>query len=129
VNEYIFSLQKGTYSEPEFTWRNVVAPTAIEFFNSDKLGKQYQNDMFVGDIIMGNLYHFELNENRDALALNGSLSDKVADGYEELDQVIFAQGFRGITDIDIGPDGYLYFLTYFSDPAIYRIVPKGTPPP
>jgi aldose sugar dehydrogenase len=129
VNEYIFSLQKGTYSEPEFTWRNVVAPTAIEFFNSDKLGKQYQNDMFVGDIIMGNLYHFELNENRDALALNGSLSDKVADGYEELDQVIFAQGFRGITDIDVGPDGYLYFLTYFSDPAIYRIVPKGTPPP
>jgi aldose sugar dehydrogenase len=129
VNQYIFGIQNGAYSEPEFTWMNIVGPTAIKFFNSDKLGKQYENDIFVGDVIWGNLYHFELNENRDALALNGSLSDKVANSYEELDPVIFAHGFRGITDIDVGPDGYLYFITYYSDPAIYRIVPKGTPPP
>ena len=129
VNQYLFGVQNGIYSEPEFTWINVVGPTAIKFFDSDKLGKQYENDIFVGDIILGNLYHFELNERRDALALNGSLSDKVANSYEELNSVIFAQGFRGITDIDIGPDGYLYFLTYYSDPAIYRIVPKGTPLP
>jgi glucose/arabinose dehydrogenase len=129
VNQYLFGIQEGTYSEPEFTWMNVVGPTAIKFFNSDKLGEQYKNDIFVGDIIWGRIYHFELNENRDALALNGSLSDKVANSYEELDQVIFAQGLRGITDIDVGPDGYLYFLSYYSDPAVYRIVPKGTPPP
>jgi glucose/arabinose dehydrogenase len=129
VNQYLFDIQKGTYSEPEFTWMNVVGPTAIKFLNSDKLGEQYKNDIFVGDIIWGRIYHFELNENRDALALNGSLSDKVANSYEELDQVIFAQGLRGITDIDVGPDGYLYFLSYYSDPAVYRIVPKGTPPP
>jgi aldose sugar dehydrogenase len=129
VNQYLFGVRDGTYSEPEFTWNDVVGPTAIKFLNSDKLGKQYENDMFVGNIIWGNIYHFELNDNRDALALNGSLSDKVANNYEELDPVIFAQGFRGITDIDVGPDGYLYFLSYYSDPAIYRIVPKGTLPP
>jgi glucose/arabinose dehydrogenase len=129
VNEYLFGVQKGTYSEPEFTWMNVVGPTAIKFFNSDKLGKEYENDIFVSDIIWGRIYHFELNQNRDALATNGFLSDKVANTYEELDPVIFAQGFRGITDIDVGPDGYLYFLSYYTDPAIYRIVPKGTPPP
>jgi aldose sugar dehydrogenase len=127
VTEYFTEVQKGTYSEPEFTWMDVVGPTAIKFFNSDKLGKQYENGIFVGDIVLGNLYHFRLNENRDALALNGSLSDKVANSQEELDPVIFAQGFRGITDIDVGPDGYLYFLTYYEDGAIYRIVPKGTP--
>jgi glucose/arabinose dehydrogenase len=126
VRKYIFGIQDGKYSEPEFTWINVVGPTALKFLNSDKLGKQYENDMFVADINPGNLYHFELNENRDALALNGSLSDKIANNGEELDPIIFAQGFGGITDIDVGPDGYLYFLKYGFDSAIYRIVPKGT---
>jgi aldose sugar dehydrogenase len=129
INQYLFGIKKGIYSEPEFTWMNVVGPTAIKFFNSDRLGKQYENDIFVGDVIWGNLYHFELNENRDALALNGSLSDKLANSYDEINPVILAHGFRGITDVDVGPDGYLYFITYYSDPAIYRIVPKGTPLP
>jgi aldose sugar dehydrogenase len=129
INQYLFGIKRGIYSEPEFTWMNVVGPTAIKFFNSDRLGKQYENDIFVGDVIWGNLYHFELNENRDALVLNGSLSDKLANSYDEINPVIFAHGFRGITDVDVGPDGYLYFITYYSDPAIYRIVPKGTPLP
>ena len=40
---------KGKYRPPEFVWLKPVAPTALKFFNSVKLGKQYQNDMFVGD--------------------------------------------------------------------------------
>ena len=43
---------KGKYSAPKFIWENVVGPTAIKFLDSDKIGKQYQNDMFVGDFIM-----------------------------------------------------------------------------
>jgi glucose/arabinose dehydrogenase len=41
---------------------------------------------------------------------------------------IFAQGFKGITDIKIGPDGYLYILTYErpgGEGAIYRIIPRN----
>ena len=41
--------RRGSYSSPEFTWFNSTAPTAIVFLNSEKLGKQYQNDMFVAD--------------------------------------------------------------------------------
>ena len=37
--------------------------------------------------------------------------DKIANNAEELEQVIFGKGFGGITDIEIGPDGYLYILT------------------
>ena len=44
---------KGVYSNPEFVWPQVVAPTAIEFLNSASLGPQYQNDMFVGDFNNG----------------------------------------------------------------------------
>jgi aldose sugar dehydrogenase len=80
-------------------------------------------------VVPGNIYHFELNENRDALVLEGKLADKVADSWAELEPAIFAQGFGGITDVDVGPDGYIYFITHYRDPSIYRIVPAGTPAP
>jgi glucose/arabinose dehydrogenase len=49
---------KGQYSPPEFTWKPTVAPTAIIFLKSDKLGDEYRNQLFVGDIKFGNIYHF-----------------------------------------------------------------------
>jgi aldose sugar dehydrogenase len=120
---------KGKYSLPEFTWFDDVGPTAIKFLSSDKLGKQYENDMFVGDIINGNLYHFELNKQRTELLLssNGPLADKVVSSYDnkKLDEIIFGKGFGGITDMQIGPkDGYLYVLTFDkTQGTIYRIYP------
>src|ERR687890_1178756 len=122
---------KGKYSLPEFTWFNDVGPTAIKFFNSDKLGKQYKNDIFVGDIINGNIYHFKLDQQRTGLLLssNGPLADKVVSSYDKkIDEIIFGEGFGGITDIQIGPeDGYLYILTFDkTQGTIYRIVPTTT---
>jgi hypothetical protein len=38
---------------------------------------------------------------------------------------IFGHGFGTITDLQVGPDGYLYVLSYTSG-AIYRIVPVTT---
>src|ERR671914_496114 len=120
---------KGKYSLPEFTWFDDVGPTAIKFLSSDKLGKQYENDMFVGDIINGNLYHFELNKQRTELLLspNSPLADKVVSSYDnkKLDEIIFGKGFGGITDMQIGPkDGYLYVLTFDkTQGTIYRISP------
>ena len=35
--------------------------------------------MFVGDFNNGNIYHFDLNENRTELILRGSLKDKVVE--------------------------------------------------
>ena len=54
----------GRYSDPEFVWTDVVGPTAVTFLDSNRLGQQYANDMFVGDVHRGNLYHFDLNEAR-----------------------------------------------------------------
>jgi glucose/arabinose dehydrogenase len=122
---------KGKYSMPEFTWFNDIGPTAIKFLNSDKLGKQYENDIFVGDIINGNIYHFELNQQRTGLLLssNGPLADKVVSSYDKkINEIIFGNGFGGITDIQIGPeDGYPYILTFDkTQGTIYRIVPITT---
>jgi glucose/arabinose dehydrogenase len=116
---------KGKYSPPEFTWLKPVAPTALTFLNSAKLGKQYQNDMFVGDYKDGNLYHFKLDQARTGLALNGTLSGKVSNSPQDSQPLIFASGFEGgITDLQVGPDdGYLYVLTFTG--SIYRIVPTA----
>jgi glucose/arabinose dehydrogenase len=102
---------KGHYSDPEFAWNRSVGVTALKFLNSDKLGKQYENDMFVGDFHNGFLYHFDLDTNRKALSLTGKLQDKIANEKGELKDIIFARGFGGITDIKVGSDGYLYILS------------------
>ncbi|MFL6376186.1 MAG: PQQ-dependent sugar dehydrogenase [Nitrososphaeraceae archaeon] len=140
---YLDSLEdfggKGKYSDPQFVWAGNPTPTAAKFLNSDKLGKQYENDLFVGDFNYGNLYHFKLNEDRTGLALDGPLADKVANAPNETKSIIFGTGFGGptalfikkhtdiggITDIEVGPDGYLYILTFRQNQGtIYRIVPK-----
>jgi aldose sugar dehydrogenase len=144
-SSYLNSLEdfggKGKYSDPQFVWAGNPTPTAAKFLNSDKLGKQYENDLFVGDFNYGNLYHFKLNEDRTELALpsDGPLADKVANNPNETKSIIFGTGFGGptalfikkhtdiggITDIEVGPDGYLYVLTFRqTQGAIFRIVPK-----
>jgi glucose/arabinose dehydrogenase len=110
----------GKYSDPEFVWNNTVSPTALLFFNSDKFGPEYKNDMFVGDYEFGRIYHFGLNSERDALLLNGSLADKIADNDSELQNNIFGEDFGVPTDLEIGPDGMLY-VSSLRDGTIYRI--------
>jgi glucose/arabinose dehydrogenase len=113
---------RGKYSAPEFIWNASVGVTAIKFLDSDRLGNQYENDLFVADYNNNNIYNFNLNENRTELVLDGALSDKVANSNEELADVVFAGGLGVITDMDVGYDGYLYLLSH-TEGAIYRIVP------
>jgi aldose sugar dehydrogenase len=116
---------KGTYSDPELVWRNTAGPTAVVFLHSDRLGPQYQNDMFVGDVHNGRLYHFKLNEERTDLILPESLADtRVIETPDEsgLDEIILGEGFGGITDLEVGPDGYLYVVS-IGQGKIFRIVP------
>jgi glucose/arabinose dehydrogenase len=113
---------KGNYSNPEFVWTDTVGPTAIKFLESDRLGRQYENDAFVSDITQGNIYHFDLNANRTQLVLEGVLADKIANNATENEGIIFGEGFGGVTDLEVGPyDGFLYAVS-LGHGAIYRIV-------
>jgi glucose/arabinose dehydrogenase len=120
---------KGHYSPPEFIWGKTVAPTALLFLDSDKLGSQYKNDIFVGSADGGRLFHFKLNDARDGLKLNGNLTDKIALNKTEFDDILFAEGFSIITDVKEGPDGYLYVVSGLKQSksekfgAVFRIVP------
>jgi glucose/arabinose dehydrogenase len=113
---------RGKYSSPEFSWNFTNAPTALKFYSSDKLGKHYEDDLFVGDYVKGNIYHFELNEERSELVLTRELQDKVANTQEEVEDIIFGKFFGRITDIEVGPDGYIYIVS-IDRGEIYRIVP------
>ena len=113
---------KGNYSDPEFVWTDTVGPTAIKFFGSDILGNQYKNDIFVSDITQGNIYHFDLIGNRTNLILDGLLADKRSNNSTENQDIIFGEGFGGISDLEVGPyDGYLYVVS-LGHGNIYRIV-------
>jgi aldose sugar dehydrogenase len=113
---------EGRYSDPEFIWNSTVGVTSLKFFSSDKLGEQYENDIFVGAYHLGLLYRFNLDEGRRNLLLEEPLTDKVANSEKELDKVVFGYGFNSIVDIEVGPDGYLYLLTLNGE--ILKIVPK-----
>ena len=104
---------KGKYSEPEFVSNETLGITGIKFLSSDKLGSNYENDLFVGDFNNGNVYHFDLNSNRTGLSLQNKLVDNIANNRDELAEVIFGQGFGAILDIEVGPDGYLYILSLY----------------
>lgn len=113
---------KGRYSNPEFSWLAPVGPTSLVFMKSDKLGTNYKNDILVSDIKFGNIYQFKLNENRTQLVLGDFLRDKIANTMREAQHTIFGYGFGGITDLEVGPDGYLYVLTFDSAKGtIYKI--------
>ncbi len=115
---------KGVYRDPEFDWVETVAPTSVLFFNSDKLGKDYENDLFIGSVHNGTIYHFDLTKNRTNLDLKGPLADKIANTPEELEGVRFAKDMGLITDLEKGPDGYLYVLSFLKhDGTIFRIKP------
>jgi len=116
---------RGKYSSPEFVWLNPVAPSAIKFLDSEKYGPEYKNDLLAGDANYGNIYDFNLDEQRINLNLIGKLSDKIADNVNEMNDVIFAKGFGKVTDMEIDLDGYLYVLSNQKHLAtIYRILPR-----
>lgn len=121
--QQLHSFPGSHYADPALSWANPPALTAIEFFNSTKIGDNYANNMFIGDFNLGNLYRFTLNDQRDGLDLEefgAGLSDAVVNNAEELSAITFGSGFGSITDIKTGPDGLLYVLS-FKDGAIYKI--------
>lgn len=126
----LVKIGKSKYYDPKFVWRTTIGPTALKFLNSSKLGKEYENNMFVGDINNGYLYRFTLNDKRDDIFINNTysgdiraLADNEADKPIESQPLIFGQGFGGITDLQVGPDGYLYVLTFPGN--LFKILPAA----
>jgi glucose/arabinose dehydrogenase len=116
-------LPNSIYLDPQLSWRDPVALTDIEFINSTKLGEKYYNMLLIGDYNQDNIYIVPLDRNRENILLdksNKNLLNKVVDDDKEADSLIFGTGFGGISDIETGPNGYLYVLS-FKEGKLYMI--------
>ena len=127
-NDLVNFLGSSSYADPVFSWGSAQGVTDIEFYDSDKLGDDYTNNIFVGDANNGDLYYFEVDEDRSGLRFGqaGLSDDLVASNERQRAEVIFGTGFSSsITDIETGPDGYLYVVTFHpTQGTISRIVPQ-----
>ena len=126
-NKLILFDGKSKYYDPVFTWVDTVAPTAITFIDSNIFNEEYENDLLVGSVKQGRIFHFNLNETRTGLDLPpGELIDKMADVDEELESVTLGRNFGIITDIEINPyNGKIYVVDgQTKNGKIYEIYPK-----
>ena len=109
----------ATYSDPEFSWQQVVVPTGIAFPFDTTWGAPYASSFLVGNQA-GSIFRFPLNADRtglDTTALPAALQDLVANDMNEANLVRIGQGFGAVTDLQFGPDGKLYVV----DIALGRI--------
>ena len=124
IEDELVNFPGSKYADPVFSWLPSIGITDIEFLNSAKLGDKYVNNIFVGDIgdlTNGNLYYFEVNEDRTGIKFDSNsnsssssqigLTDLVADNEQEISAIALGTDFGGITDIETGQDGFLYILT------------------
>jgi aldose sugar dehydrogenase len=127
--EELVMFPNAHYKDPLLSWRSPPALTALEFLNSSKLGDNYTNNLFVGDYNGGNLYYFDINQERNDIDLLNfgagvNLSDRVVESEEEQSAITFGTGFGRISDIKTGTDGFLYVLS-FDEGRVYRISPSS----
>ena len=121
--EKLPKFENFVYSNPEFSWQKTIAPTALVFFESDQF-LENKNNLLVADCINGNLYEFLLNENRTEFIFQSiGLQDKMLNNIDSMREIIFGTGFGCISDLEFGPDGFLYIVSV-TDGTIYRIIPE-----
>jgi glucose/arabinose dehydrogenase len=125
TNELVTFSGRGKYEEPKVVWAKSTGLTSIIFLDSDKLGAEYKNDIFVGDVHNGRIYHFKLNNERNDLLLPQSLAGKFIENPPNpgAEDIVIGDGFSGVTDLTAGPDGYLYVVS-IGQGKVYRILPK-----
>ena len=133
----LFVLAGSQYSDPEFSWKHVLAPAAIGFLNSTALGPQYFGDLFVGfsvpEPLGGPLFHFNLTGNRRKIGVDDPrLEDRVADNITfhdmtESESLLIGRDFGVITDIKTGPNGNLFVIS-LDQGAVYEIFRSGGRP-
>jgi glucose/arabinose dehydrogenase len=118
----LFVLPGSHYSDPEFSWKHVLAPAGIGFLNSRALGPQYFGDLFVGfsvndDPLGGGLMRFNLTGNRRKIGVDDSrLEDRVADNPTfhdptESESLIVGRDFGIVTEIQTAPNGNLLVVS------------------
>jgi len=120
-------LPNAYYADPIFSWLTPIGVTSICFLRSARFDLGTRDQAVVGETNNGQLYFFEMKPTRDDFILTGSLADRVADSATERNLSRWGSSWGVVTDLKIGPDGYLYVCSLFAN-RVYRIRPVNPPP-
>jgi glucose/arabinose dehydrogenase len=112
----LFVLPGSHYSDPEFSWRHVLAPAAIGFLDSLALGPQFYGDMFVGfsvndDELGGGLMRFELTGNRRKITGKEVADNDTFHDTKGSETRIVGRDFGILTEILTAPNGNLLLVS------------------
>lgn len=101
------SSSKPGLNPPLYQWTPSIAPSGMAFLTSDRYGKHWQGNLFVGALKFQHLERIELQ--------NG----KVVRRHKLLQDLA-----ERIRDVRQGPDGLLYVLTDHSEGRLLRLLPR-----
>ena len=126
----LYMLPGAHYTNPEFSWRYALAPSALGFVQGSGLGPQFEGDMLVGEgrttLAGGFLFRLKLTEDRLHFSFSDSrLSDQVADNTDKFDiteseSLLIGKDFGITTDIQTGPNGNVFVVSN-TNGAVYEI--------
>ena len=100
---------KAGMEQPLHQWTPSIAPSGMAFLTSERYGKAWQGNLFVGSLKFAYLNRIELTAPYSGKVLSES-------------KLISELGER-IRDVRQGPDGLLYVLTDSSNGKLIRLVP------
>jgi len=103
------STSKPGMEQPLHYWVPSIAPSGMAFLTSDKYGKAWQGNLFVGSLKFAYLNRIELSE---------PFKGKVVREHKLL------EGAGRIRDVRQGPDGLLYVLTDSPQGRLLRLQPQ-----
>jgi glucose/arabinose dehydrogenase len=101
---------KAGMEQPLHHWTPSIAPSGMAFLSSERYGKAWQGNLFVGSLKFGYLDRIELSEPFGGKVVRES-------------KLITEVGER-IRDVRQGPDGLLYVLTDSSNGKLIRLLPE-----
>jgi hypothetical protein len=120
-------LQNAYYDDPRFSWYTPIGVAAICFLRSARFDADLRDQCVIGESVNGRLYLFQMNTNRNGFRFTDTrLHDLVADSAEERDLNSWGSSWGVVSDLKIGPDGYLYVVSHLAN-RIHRIRPVNPP--
>ena len=113
IEDELVNIPGSKYAVPVFRWVPSIGITDIEFLKHQNWERNMRT-IFLLEILVQRLMDisFQVNDDRTGITFDSNsqigLTDLIADNEEEMSAIALGTAFGGITDIEIGPDGFLY---------------------
>jgi len=113
------------YGDPVFSWYRCRGLTCLAFLATDAYGAENRETLLVAEVNGMWVMQFRLNADRDRVKVDSkALAGRVVMG-DTLDaveknqkEIMFARRAGTVTDMQLGPDGLMYFCSY-RDGVVY----------